>query len=205
MRDTKYSDIYDASRQVASKLEHIRTIVDMGSRHGEGYDRFGVHFPNAEYIFVEPSPRCVPHIIEKQRTIAGRTRLVDAVVGKKAGSAEFFLLERDGDQSGNMYTDRGGTYGQSVVVNVPVISCDDFLRSVGHIDFLKCNIEGGEYELLETSLFDNVSAFVMEAHNRHVPGKTYMDVIQSLEHKFDMEVWGDRSYKYCFINAVRRP
>lgn len=201
----KYAGIYGACNHVASKLNHIKTIVDLGARHGEGYELFGKKFEDSTYVFVEPSPRCIPIIQQKIALEVGKDlRLIDGVIGKDSHEVEFFLLESDHDQSGNLYSDRKGIYGKSDTVSVKSYDYRKIVKEIGQIDFLKCNIEGGEYDLLETTFFDNVKAFVMEAHNAHVPGKTYLDVLDKLNDKFDMEVWGDTNYKYCFINGIRK-
>ena len=44
----------------------------------------------------------------------------------------------------------------------------------------------------------------MEAHNQHVPGMNYKNVLESLEKDFDLEVWGEVNYKYCFVNGIRK-
>lgn len=200
----KYSDIYDASYKLAKALKSVNVIVDLGARHGEGYDRLGQYFPDAKYIFVEPSPRCIPNILEKMKKLDDKVRLVQAALGDSDYKTDFFILESDDDQSGNMYTDRNGTYGNSSLTKIDVCNYRNFVSEVGHIDFLKCNIEGGEYELIETSFFDSVTAFVMEAHNKHIKDKTYIDVVRKLGDMFDLEIWGDVNYKYCFINGIKK-
>ena len=206
MLTKKYKDIYDASCKIATKIScnQLNVIVDLGARHGEGYDRLGKYFKNAKYIFVEPSPRCIPIIIEKMKHIEGDVELIQGVLGNTNRVTNFHLLENDNDQSGNMYTDRNGIYGQSSIIEIDVYDYKNFISNLGHIDFLKCNIEGGEYELIETSFFDHVTSFVIEAHNRLVGNKTYIDIVNALQDKFDMEIWGDTSYKYCFINGIRK-
>lgn len=197
----KYRDIYDACVQFTSGRK-ISSIVDLGARYGEGYELFGRHHPDASYTFVEPSNRCIPNInrlIEKYSDV--NLRLIDGILGSRDGEAEFYQLDNDNDQSGNLFSDRNGQYGSATIQRVKVY---DFKNFFDKIDFLKCNIEGGEYQLIEDGFFDMVDSFVMEAHNMHVPNKTYQNVVQSLQQSFDLEVWGNTHYKYCFINGQRK-
>lgn len=197
----KYKDIYDASVHLTSG-RNISSIVDLGARHGEGYELFGRHHPGASYTFVEPSNRCIPNInklIEKYSD--ANLRLIDGILDKQDGEANFYQLENDNDQSGNLFFDRNGLYGKATIQKVKVY---DFKNFFDKIDFVKCNIEGGEYQLIDSGFFDIVNAFSMEVHNEHVPNKTYRNVIQELDQNFDLEIWGDVKYKYCFVNGRKK-
>jgi FkbM family methyltransferase len=198
---SKYKDIYDA----CSKICHdkvLDVIVDLGSRHGEGYDLFGTKHPDSEYVFVEPSPRCISNIESVIRKNEERKlRLIRGILGKERKEVNFYQLDHDNDQSGNLFSDREGIYGKANLLKVQMY---DFRKEFEHIDFLKCNIEGGEFDLIDAGFFDIVDCFVMEAHNRHVPNKTYRDVIEKLSSKFELEVWGNTSYKYCFVNGIKK-
>lgn len=176
------------------------SILDLGARHGEGFELFGTNFC-CRYTFVEPSPRCIPKVEELIAKYPGiEFNLLPGILGSRDGTADLILLESDGDQSANIFSDRAGRYGQASVVQVPVFSYDKLDASY---DFAKINIEGGEYELISDGVFDRFNAFVMEAHNAHVPGKTYIDAIAGLQDKFDIVSYGDLNYKYCFLAGIR--
>ena len=196
----KYDDIYDACRKITHGKK-LKNVVDLGARHGEGYDKFAIEHPECKYIMVEPSPRCIEvimHRLFKKDVMDPDVALLPGVLGLSRGKTRFNLLESDNDQSGNLYSDRGGQYGPADVIDVDVYPINIMPAK---IDFVKCNIEGGEYELMDLGFFDRVQCFVMEAHNQHVPGKTWRDVVEKLSPRFDLEVWGNTSYKYCFVNG----
>lgn len=201
MTTRNYKSIYDACCQV-TKNKVITSIVDLGARHGEGYELFGHNHANAAYTFVEPSNRCIPNInnIIKKYPNAN-LRLIDGVLGASDGETTFYQLECDDDQSGNLFSDRNGQYGKPFECKVKIY---DYKSIFTQIDFVKCNIEGAEYKLIEDGFFDIVDSFVMEAHNAHVPNKNYRNVIAALGDKFDLSIWGDTTYKYCFINGVKK-
>lgn len=196
-----YLDIYDACRTITSRTSP-NIIVDLGARHGEGFFRLGEKHPNARYVFVEPSPKCISRLLPLVADHPGRLELIDGALGLENCLMEFFTFENDDDQSGNLYSDRRGTYGKATRYLVKSYDYRTVLPK--EIDFVKCNIEGGEYQLIDDGFFDRVGSFVMEAHNSHVPNKRYVDVLRQLEAKFDLEVWGNTNYKYCFINGVRK-
>lgn len=199
-------NIYEACNSLAQNLgleKHLRPIiVDLGGRHGESYELFGCNYPSAKYYFVEPSDRCIPHINKVIESYPNRDLcLIDGVLKTSEELIDFYQLDQDNDQSGNLFSDRHGVYGEARLCKVKSY---DYTKLFSHIDFVKCNIEGAEYQLIEDKFFDIVDAFVMEAHNQHVPNKTYRDILSMLEDKFDLEVWGNTSYKYCFVNGTKK-
>ena len=193
--------IYGLCNQVAVAFSGQKlTVIDMGSRHGEGFVEFGTHF-DCHYEFVEPSPRCLPKIEDVIRENPGRSfRLHSGVMGGQPGSIILNVFESDGDQSANVFSDRQGRYGRSEQVTVPVIPYDEMLSCY---DIAKINIEGGEYQLLDDNVFDRFGTFVMEAHNQHVKGKNYQTLIEGLQDKFDIFSYGNLMYKYCFLVGLR--
>jgi FkbM family methyltransferase len=196
-----YRDIYDACCSL-TRGKKIDTIVDLGARHGEGYERFGKYHEESSYVFVEPSPRCIPlvkNVIDRHPN--RNLSIIEGILGTKNCLVDFYQLENDDDQSGNIFSNRSGRYGDHDIVKVDMINFKD---KFNHIDFVKCNIEGGEYNLIDNGFFDIVDSFVMEAHNEHVKNKTYVDILRSLRDDFELEVWGNTNYKYCFVNGVRR-
>lgn len=196
-----YKNIYDACIQ-CTQDKSIKTIVDLGACHGEGYELFGINYPDASYTFVEPSNRCTPYINQliKKYPKANLT-LINGVLGTSNGETTFYQLENDNDQSGNLFSNRNGQYGRA---SKRVIKTYDYRSIFTHIDFVKCNIEGAEYQFIEDGFFNIVNSFVMEVHNIHVPNKNYRNAISALSDKFDLTVWGDVNYKYCFINGQKK-
>lgn len=181
----------------------LSTILDLGARYGEGFEQFGqtVMKNDCEYICVEPSPRCIPKITKlMDKYPEHKIRLIPGVLGKASGSAFLNILDNDGDQSANLFSDRSGQYGLSIKCEVPIF---DYATIPDRIDFAKINIEGAEYQLIDDGIFDRFSAFVLEAHNEHVVGKSYRDVISALQDKFTLVSWGNLNYKYCFITGFK--
>lgn len=197
----KYSNIYEACSFVTSNKD-IKLFVDLGARHGESYHLFGKNKNIDRYVLVEPSPRCVPTIREIVKIDPKKFELVEGVLGLQDTKVDFYQLERDDDQSGNLFSDRSQTYGSATRTQVKMFDFRKIFNT--RIDFVKCNIEGGEYQLIEDGFFDFVDSFVMEVHNAHVPGKTYHNAIELLREKFDLEIWGNVNYKYCFINGNKK-
>jgi FkbM family methyltransferase len=192
--------IYALCRHVTDGM-HPKTILDLGAHYGDGYESFGMHHPNAEYIMVEPVHTCIQRIrFVLESNPGSNIKLIDGVIGMHAGITEMKTFDTDNCQSSNMFSDRGGAYGtchHEVVKMHPY----DVLPDV--IDFAKVNIEGGEYKLIDDNFFDRVTSFVMEVHNNLIPGLMYIQVIDRLRSTFNLTTCGNLDYKYCFVIGHR--
>ncbi len=175
------------------------TIVDLGAHRGDGYKQLRQMYPNAVIHLVEPMQDCISSIMEAVE--GDKLAFVHpCAIGRDETTMMIKSFSSDERQSSNFYSDRGGLYGKPELVPVKVMT-HSFLPD--KIDLAKINIEAGEFELLETDFFDRVESFVMEAHNNLIPGKTWVDVVKSLEQKFDIVTTGNLNYKYCFVLGVK--
>ena len=190
--------IYDYCPDVA---QSPRVVVDMGAHQGAGYRQLRSMYPDATIHLVEPVRDC----IDALRAASSQDENVvihPYAVGREDSITVINTFESDGRQSSNLYSDRGGVYGSPVKEVIRVAS---YRQLPTHIDLAKINIEAGEFDLLETDFFDRIDSFVMEAHNNLIPGKTWQDVVKSLEGKFDLLTAGNLNYKYCFVMGVKIP
>ena len=179
----------------------LRKIVDLGARHGEGYEAFGNVHPDASYVLVEPYKACYGKIHEVMDKFPQRDiEHVAGILGDDWGTREFITFPGDDHQSSNLYSHRDGKYGQPEKTQVSVLPYGEVLTDV---DFAKINIEGAEYELIEHETFDNINMFVMEVHNGLYPGKGFSDVIEGLKDRYDLTSYGNIKYKYCFVSGIR--
>lgn len=204
--DTRHLDIFGICRRTIERTNAtVATIVDLGAHHGEGVTLLGSQIPTCtRYMMVEPAPRCIEKI--KQATDHQiHIELIEAILGIEDGSTKFYDLP-DADASGNVYSAREG-YGPADMIDVKIIDWRKIMPTP--IDFVKCNIEGGEYELMEQGFFDNVQAFVIECHNKHVKNddgnyRNVKELIDGLSKDFNIESHGTLSHKYCFISGIRK-
>lgn len=206
-----YNDYYNKFNQIAEVSDEIiRTylngkpnlILDLGSRYGENFLRFGLKY-NCKYIFVEPSPKCIPKIeaLIKEYSNNREFQFIKGILGQGEGNRDLILFENDGDQSANLYSNRNFIYGKPEKVQIKMF--DYSIIKESNIDFAKINIEGGEYELVESDFFHKIQCFVMEAHNKIIRKKNYKDIIKKLKKTYDLETYGHLKYKYCFIIGNR--
>ncbi|ASV74962.1 hypothetical protein THTE_2360 [Thermogutta terrifontis] len=65
------------------------------------------------------------------------------------------------------------TKSEHLGLTVPVVTPDELVHAVGGpVDLIKCDIEGAEGLLFDTTLFTTCRALVIELHERYYPGVT---------------------------------
>ena len=189
---------------VGSMVRQPTLIIDLGSRHGEGFEQFGCHFADARYVFVEPTKSCARYIDDVILTNpAANIQFVRGVLGDVASTIPMNVFPHDNDMSSNLYSDRKCVYGQPSVEIVDVLPYDVIKIKQDDVVFAKVNIEGAEYDLIETPFFDKIDSFVMEVHNG-ITRQTYVDAVASLLPRYELTSYGNTSYKYCFLIGHRR-
>ncbi len=124
----------------------VATIVDIGAHHGHFSIAAAFEYPLANIIAVEPAAAAVQNI-RRQVELNGledRIRIVSSALGARSGHAR--LLH-----------DATGSWGHSLVAvkdgnsseQVSTITFEEILAG-RHADFIKCNAEGGEADLIHS-------------------------------------------------------
>src|SRR5262249_32599303 len=101
-----------------------------------------------------------------------RFQYLCAALGARSGRMQFFESRRD--VSGSMFpTHRNIASGDVDAYEVPVVTLDDLLRRVGgHIDVLKIDVEGAEFEVLEQAApgaLERIDQILVEFHDGTIP------------------------------------
>lgn len=156
---------YAFPARVAAHLEALERprVVDLGAHIG----LFGVavleRFPAARIVAYEPDPinhealRCCIHANGRQ----DRWRAIQACAAARDGSVRFAAGRSSGSQV--VATAAEGA------IEVPAL---DVFGDLERADLLKMDMEGGEWELLDDSRFDDIApaAMVLEYHPHLCPG-----------------------------------
>lgn len=190
-----------------------RRVLDLGAHHGQGLKLLGDASHCERYVMVEPMAKNISVIkgilASRNDDAIPKASLFPGVVGKEPGFVKFYELP-DNDESSNLYNSRNiALYGKAQETNVSVATFNEIIDQLGgNIDFLKCNIEGGEYQLINDGFFNHVDAFLAEVHNIHCPrdNGSWMNVndfIKSLQDKFELVSHGSLHHKYCFVSGRR--
>jgi FkbM family methyltransferase len=137
-----------------------RAVVDLGANIGLASRRLLERFPDARVVSVEPEPGNVAVHRHNLEPFADRARVIDACV---AARARRVLLDRTRDREDG-YAMVDVTSG----ADTDAVTMADVLSALGsdRIDLLKCDIEGAEAELFESSSewISKVRVIAVECH-----------------------------------------
>lgn len=142
-------------------------ILDCGGNIGVSLLYFKSIYPAARVTAFEADPAIFPFLEENVRVNGLRdVRLVNAALSSKEGSLRFFSDGRCGSfipEDGQAHPPRGWT-----AVLVPSVRLREYLAEP--VDFLKMNIEGAEWDVLQDSedRLRAVREIAIEYH--HLPG-----------------------------------
>lgn len=137
-----------AARCVNSRQEYI--VIDAGANVGGWLDLFRKHKTSKGRMYAfEPQPGAAAKIRELK--LAG-CEVLEAALGEHAGTRRFYT-SHETDTMGSLY-DRHDTFVKGREyrgMDVAVLRLDDFVkqRQIDRIDFMKMDLEGGEFEALK--------------------------------------------------------
>lgn len=153
-------------------------IVDAGAHVGYASLYFAHRFPAARIIAIEPAPANAEML---RYNLAG----FDRVQVREAAlwSTPRYLSIADPDaESWSFRIKEGESAGPGVAaITIPAI-----LDDVGHIDILKVDIEGAEFELFsgDVSWLEQTRMVILELHEHYAPGCTALIKAAMQRHGF---------------------
>jgi FkbM family methyltransferase len=144
--DIGVGDSPDFSAELARVFRARCLVVDPTRKHTHALRAWCERHPNFEYL-------C-------------------AALGSQSGQVEFFESRRD--ESGSTFpTHRNVAAGDVDAYEVAVVTIDDLVRQAGgHVDILKMDVEGAEFEVLERASSDALSRIdqlLVEFHDGTIP------------------------------------
>jgi len=169
MMNTIAVEVYknDYYKSLSDHIKDIKDpiVFDLGGHVGTTAIYFSLNHPNAKIYAFEPNPdffSCFMHNTKNYHNI----KCFNVAVG--AGSVKRYLsTEREGYLADSFY------YGQNIERNKVQVIALDFasivkMTNVDHIDAMKIDIEGAEYEVFISSSFakfaKNIDFIIGESH-----------------------------------------
>jgi FkbM family methyltransferase len=161
-------------------LDDVRVIVDLGSHIGSSIVFFRVRHPNAQIHGFEPDPRTFAALEANVGALEGVTIDPRAVSGAD-GESTFHC---------SPYSLASSLAGEGRPVAVRTVSLDTLMDELGldHIDLLKLDVEGAEYDVLSgTERLDSVRAICGELHPRLVgrPPEAFFELLSDFDVRID--------------------
>jgi FkbM family methyltransferase len=152
--------------------EPIRAI-DCGANIGMSLLYIKIRAPRAQVVCFEPNP-AARAVLEKNIAANGwgeDVRVLPYALGKKKGTVDFFVDEKEKTSSGGSIGNHQKNKNEKL--NSYPVEVDVLSNYIGQkIDFLKVDIEGPEFDVLEEAAqagkLDSVSSIQLEYH--HIPG-----------------------------------
>lgn len=166
----------DCYRLGAADLPSAPVVLDIGANIGAFSLAVLAVRPAATITAYEPSPGALA-VLRSNITAnhaEDRVSVHGSAVTGPPGPDTVWLNEREGDLCTSSVLDRSGVVGaRTHRVEVPACSLSTVLSShLGDIDFLKMDVEGAEYGIIEATPVDllaKVRRMAVEYH--HVPGR----------------------------------
>lgn len=142
------------------------TIVDLGANIGLASMYYRAQYPEAKIVCVEASPVTAQKLKQNlQRD--GRIRIESVAVAGSAGHVEMWIDANSAAQLNSSITgrDTGAAYSNFHSVVVEAKTLDSLIPE--HVDLMKVDIEGSEYDVLRAACVqpERVAAIVVEVHD----------------------------------------
>lgn len=158
------------------RMPDARVIFDVGANHGVFAQAASTCFPSATVFLFEPLPALRPFLQKLAASYVNRWRFFSLAFGPSTGRLPFHIDPSD-DGIGSFvgfsesYNDlykqsHSGLSAVPTVIDVPIEKLDDFCEGEGikHIDLIKIDVEGFEFEVLDgaTRMLQTTTAMIIE-------------------------------------------
>lgn len=150
-----------------------RNVLDFGAHCGFFNVYVSRNYPPAKIVSVEPDARSHPALEKNMRP---DTVLLKAAVVNKNYGAKDIPIYLGGNYASKTTTE--AIRGREVI-HVPVVKFQKLLRA-HKIGFIKCDCEGGEYNLDWSDLPDTVRAIAMEFHFKRFDWEAEMHALDKI-------------------------
>lgn len=143
-------------------------LLDLGACEGDFTRHFIATYPDATVVMVEANRSLYPKLA---RVLSPRVSSIWAAVSGRKGSLTF-TEDLSSIHCGSWVFD---TAEHRSSYDVPSITLDDLVQSVGQVDLVKMDVEGAEWEIIETvspAALDRIAQMTIEFHDFLDPSLT---------------------------------
>jgi FkbM family methyltransferase len=171
LRDVYFERVYDRPFQ----LDETGVVIDLGANIGV-FSLIAARrlVPRGHVIAVEPNPAVFS--VLQENVVANRLRNIEVVFAAAAAQTGAAGLHFAPHSMGATIV--GPTNGCSVTV--PTVSLSDLVAKAGHVDLMKCDIEGAEWQIVYESderVWSSIERVAMEFHLDSGEGRSPEDLI----------------------------
>lgn len=163
-----YGNQYGGFYVAPSFLNDQSIVYSFGIGEDISFDETVIKNHHAAVFGFDPTPRVIDWIRQRAAAIPPRFKFLDYGIGVESGAKEFFLPKNREHVSGSFTAQANVDRDRSVVLNMKTFG--EIVAELQHtkVDVLKMDIEGTEYEVLDSILQSSVkiSQLLVEFHDR---------------------------------------
>lgn len=162
-----YGNTYGGFYICPELLNENSIIYSFGIGEDISFDNAVIKNHNCHVFGFDPTPKSINWI--KENNPQNKFHFYDYGISNKSGYIEFYLPKNPEYVSGSIITQKNVDILKSISVEMK--SLTDIMNELGHkhIDVLKMDIEGSEYNVIEDILNTNISItqILIEFHDRY--------------------------------------
>lgn len=175
---TRYYKYYEADYEkesfsfIRSKVKEGDIVLDIGGHIGLYATAFGQLVGKSGRVYsFEPTPstRSVLSQTVSLNHLENIVSVQPEAIAKERGETTFYISDNLTDNSNSLVDFRDNQTSRGI--KVPLISIDDFATTIGHINFIKIDVEGAEYEALlgaKNTLVNHKPTCILALHPKQI-------------------------------------
>jgi len=169
-----------------ARLPENAICVDVGCHKGKVLDRMRRVAPAGRFFAFEPVPY-LSNLLKRKYRSDGRVQVFSMALASESGEATFFINKTHLGLSG--LSDRRGWMNDDKLQKLTV-RVDTLDRIIGHhhVDFIKIDVEGADYEVLKGALRTLTRCRPVVLFEFGLGGADYFGVYPHIMYKFFNEV-----------------
>ncbi len=161
------------------QLNEKSVVIDLGSNFGDVLK--GLEDCGCKVYAFEPHPFFYNYIIENYGSNENFVISSKAAWVRNEKRNFYFKKSRQAINGGaTLMAEKTNILDLGLYDIVDCFDISEFIKSIGHVDVLKIDIEGAEYEvlhsLLESGAYRNIKSIYIEDHERKMPSKRFRDL-----------------------------
>lgn len=180
-------------------------VYSLGIGEDISFDAAIIKDHNCNVLGFDPTPKSISWV-KKNKNLPTKFSFYEYGIADKSGMVDFYLPKNKEHVSGSFVIQNNVSEAQKITVEMK--SWEDIVNSFGHthVDVLKMDIEGAEYDILDSILNSNVSIkqILVEFHERmfdNGKSKTKHAIGKLNDHGYAIFGVSDTFEEVSFINT----
>ena len=185
-------------------LDENSIVYSFGIGEDISFDITVIKNHNCHVFGFDPTPKSIDWI--KNQTLPDKFHFYEFGISNKSGFFDFYLPRNPKYVSGSLVAQENVDVMNKVSIQMKLL--EDITRELGHkhIDVLKIDIEGSEYDIIENILNTKISItqILIEFHDRFYDNgilKTKQSILKLNQHGYKIFAISDSFEEISFINV----